>query len=129
MKKIELYSWICLFLIFSSYDVYSLPIVYSEKFRINTEHESNIISIPIKIRNINNLYAFEMSVSYDNSNLIQYNNITPGTFLQQGNAQLFNGKDMNMLSTSSGRISRIVISRKATNSSVSGNGDLVFFKI
>ena len=41
---------------------FAQTIIYSEKFRIDTTRESSLISVPVRIRNVNSLYGFKFDI-------------------------------------------------------------------
>lgn len=119
---------IALFIIFS-YNVFSEPVIYSEKFRIDTSLESDIIEIPIYIKDATDLYAFKLDTTYDNSNLVSFNDLVEGSFLKQGNIELINGIDLDFTTHSSGLIENVLLSRKSVETGATGNGQLFILKL
>ncbi len=126
MRKVKIKLFYCmLFLFMIIKAVNAQTIIYSEKFYLDTTEENNIIEIPVKIRNVNNLYGFRFDLSYDNPSIITYNSISEGGFLSQDGAEIISSEELGLLNISSGNIENIIFTRKSTDTGVSGDGTLV----
>jgi hypothetical protein len=117
---------ISMVLIFS---VEAAPIIYSGKFRINTALESsNIIEVPVYIKDAVDLYAFKLDVTYDNPNILSFNDVVPGTLLSSDGTTLIDGKTVGLTTSSSGHVNNILVSRSSVETGVTGSGLLFTLK-
>lgn len=114
------------FLALNCQDSSAKTIVYSEKFRIDTEQEASLITVPIMIKDADNVYAFRFNVNYTPKTIVSYNMTSNGPFLNNDDAALLSGDYMGLTKSGPGYISEIIYTRKGAQNGISGDGIIAY---